>query len=256
MAGIKSICKKWIFSKNDLKIYVLEFNRNSGMENDDDIVEMKKIFINLKIDEEKKKFQAYVDDLDEIEDIKSKIYNELDITANQQKLMYGDVELTDGCIEDYGIQEEDELELVLDFTTLRISVFTRSRTHDLIQRSSDDFPWYLNMRPGFLIKVKCSNEFCDTYKEHSGTSINLYGYGKFDFLVMLENGFKCRACERPASPVTCGFTKCRWFVECKQPGRGTHEVKKEGQMPANKLIEFDDVRVANWEYLRFVVIPQ
>ena len=111
------------------------------------------------------------------------------------------------------------------------------------------------MRPGFCIKVKCDNPYCETQKEHNGTSINLYGYGQFDFLIMVKNGFTCRSCSRPASPITCGFTKCRWFVECKQQGRGTKDVKKEGHMPANKLIEYDDVRVNNWEYLRFVVIP-
>ena len=83
----------------------------------------------------------------------------------------------------------------------------------------------------------------------------MYGYGQFDFLTMVENGFICRACSSPAKPVTCGFTKCRWFVECRQQGRSTKDVKKEGHMPANKLIEYDDVRVNNWEYLRFVVIP-
>lgn len=226
------------------------------MENEDDIILMKEIFINLKLPDGKQKYRAFVDDLDSIEEIKSKIYHQMDITADQQKIMYGNVELNDGVIEDYEIQDGDEVELVLNFETLRIDVFTRSRTHELIQRTTDDFPWFLNMKAGFCIKVKCRRETCETHKEHNGMSINLYGYGKFDFLAMLENGFKCRACDNVADPVTCGFTKCRWFVECQQTGFDPKHIKKEGQIPENKWIEYDDVKMTNWNYLRFIVIPE
>ncbi len=225
------------------------------MMEEDNKIYMKKIFILLKVDDDIKKYQAYVDDLDEIEDIKYKIYNVFDITIDQQKLIHNNIELTDGCIEDYGIQENDEVELVLDLRTLRISVFSRFRELDLVERINDDFPWYLKLQPGFCIKVRCSNSFCETHKEFNGISIILYSYGQFDFLVMLRNGFKCKACDHPASPVTCGFTKCRWFVECRQQGRNMKDLKKEGEMPSNKFIEYDDVSLSNWDYLRFIVVP-
>jgi hypothetical protein len=249
------IVKSHIFAKNDLNKKAITINVIKKMDGEDDTILMKKIFINLQLPDEKRKYRAFVDDLDEIEDIKAGIYGDMDITADQQKLMYGDVELTDGVVEDYGIQDSDEIELVLDFQTLRIDVFSRSRTHELIQRTTNDFPWFLNMKSGFCIKVKCRNPACETHKEHNGTSILLYGYGQFDFLVMLANGFKCRACDSSADPITCGFTKCRWFVECQQTGRDTKNIKKEGQIPENKLIEYDDVKMTNWNYLRFIVVP-
>lgn len=226
------------------------------MTEEDNKIYMKKVYILLKVDNEIKKYQAYVDDLDEIEDIKYKIYNTFDITADQQKLIHKNVEMIDGCIEDYGVEEEDEIELVLDITTLRISVFSRYRTLELVQRANNDFPWYLKLQPGFCIKVQCTNSFCETQKEFNGTSILLYGYGQFDFIIMLKNGFRCKACDHIALPMTCGFTKCRWFVECRQQGRGTKDIKKEGEMPADKLIEYDDVKVSNWDYLRFIVVPR